>query len=109
MLLADPEPAAGRLYPQLSEQGDQGNVIPTAPPEKDNGVGGGEQHVVSPPRTRRGTQFRASEAPKRQGYTRCHSVKFLWGGQGGGFGFVIVPLTTQDIRGLKKRITPIFG
>ncbi|RMC20281.1 hypothetical protein DUI87_01127 [Hirundo rustica rustica] len=26
------------------------------------------------------------------------------GGQGGGFGFVIVPLTTQDIRGLKKEL-----
>ncbi|RMC19763.1 hypothetical protein DUI87_03327 [Hirundo rustica rustica] len=27
-------------------------------------------------------------------------------GQGGGFGFVIVPLTTQDIRGLKKELPP---
>ncbi|RMC21162.1 hypothetical protein DUI87_02020 [Hirundo rustica rustica] len=28
------------------------------------------------------------------------------GDQGGGFGFVIVPLTTQDIRGLKKELPP---
>lgn len=43
--------------------------------------------------------------PKRQGSIRCPYARFPWG-QGGGFGFIIVPLTTQDIRGLKKELPP---
>lgn len=41
VLPAEPGPAAGLLYPQLPEQRDQGNV-PMAPPENNDGVGGGE-------------------------------------------------------------------
>lgn len=108
-LPADPGPAAGSLYPQLPEQRDQENVIPTAPPENNDGVGGGEQHVVSPPRTRIGIQFRTSEAPQETEVHQMPLRQVPLGGQGGGFGFATVPLTTQDIRGLKKRITPIFG
>ncbi|RMC09739.1 hypothetical protein DUI87_13526 [Hirundo rustica rustica] len=51
------------------------------------------EHIRSPPDPRdRGT----SDA----------TLPSSLGGQGGGFGFVIVPLTTQDIRRLKKELPP---
>lgn len=104
VLPAEPGAAAGPLYPQLPQQREQENVVLMAPPENNSGVGGGEQRILSPHKTRRRTQLRISEAPWTQ-ETEVHQMPLCQiplEGQGGGFEFVIVPLTTQDIKALKK-------
>lgn len=92
--------AAGPLYPQIPDQGNQEDLAPTAPLGDKEEEWGEGQKVVSPSRTRRGTQHEAPQLSKAQEGRVLHMPlrQAPLGRRGGGVGFVTLPFTTQDIR-----------